>query len=140
MSTPPKPPKTRRDGWTAERQLRFLDTLAATRSITKAAAAAGMSRETPYRLRKRREGALFAAAWDRVMKSHNPATLELAKRRRPVSKFGGNAPKITNPTNPTTRPPHRQLGQLRDPGRQAAAEFFGGPRAALRQRELAEKR
>jgi hypothetical protein len=57
----------RQDGWTAERQLRFLDALAATRSIGKAAASAGMSRESAYRLRERREGALFAALWDRIL-------------------------------------------------------------------------
>ena len=57
----------RRDGWTAERQLRFLDELAATRSVGQAAAAAGMSRESAYGLRNRRDGALFAALWDRVL-------------------------------------------------------------------------
>lgn len=53
--------------WTGERQLVFLDTLACTRSVTRAAARAGMSRESAYRLRRRPAGALFAAAWDRVM-------------------------------------------------------------------------
>jgi len=62
-------PKTRRDGWTPERQLRFLDALAATRSITRAAAFAGMSRESAYRLCKRKDGALFAAAWKRVVEA-----------------------------------------------------------------------
>jgi hypothetical protein len=57
----------RRDGWTPERQLRFLDALALTRSIAKAAASAGMSREGAYRFRERRDGALFAALWDRVL-------------------------------------------------------------------------
>jgi hypothetical protein len=61
---PTRIPKTRRDGWTAERQLRFLDALAATRSVAKAAASAGMSREGAYRLRNRSEGTLFAALWD----------------------------------------------------------------------------
>ena len=51
-------------GWTPERQIRFLGALAATRSVTKAAAAAGMSRESAHRLRNRGEGALFAAIWD----------------------------------------------------------------------------
>ena len=63
-------PKIRRDGWTPERQLRFLGALARTRSVTRAARAAGMSRESAYRLRSRREGALFAAAWDRALESH----------------------------------------------------------------------
>jgi hypothetical protein len=57
----------RRDGWTPARQLRFLDVLARTRSVTRAAAAAGMSRESAYRLRKRVPNGLFAAAWDRVL-------------------------------------------------------------------------
>ena len=61
-------PKVRRDGWTPERQLRFLDALTRTRSVTKAACAAGMSRESAYRLRSRRDGALFAATWDRIMR------------------------------------------------------------------------
>ena len=60
-------PRIRRDGWTPERQLRFLEALAGTRSISRAAAAAGMSRESAYRLRDRREGALFAALWDREL-------------------------------------------------------------------------
>jgi hypothetical protein len=60
-------PKIRRDGWTAECQLRFLDAMTRTRSVVKAAAAAGMSRESAYRLRDRREGALFAALWDRAI-------------------------------------------------------------------------
>jgi hypothetical protein len=60
-------PKIRRDGWTAERQLRFLDALARTRSATKAALVAGMSREGAYRLRNRMEGSLFALLWDRAL-------------------------------------------------------------------------
>jgi hypothetical protein len=60
-------PKIRSDGWTAERQLRFLDALVCTRSVGKAAVAAGMSRESAYRLRDRREGALFGALWDRAL-------------------------------------------------------------------------
>jgi hypothetical protein len=66
-SAPKRKPRIRRDGWTAERQLRFLDTLVHTRTITKATAAAGMSRESAYRLRERREGALFAVLWDRAL-------------------------------------------------------------------------
>ena len=60
-------PKTRRDGWTAERQLSFLDALARTCSVVKAAGAAGMSRESAYRLRDRKDGALFAALWGRAI-------------------------------------------------------------------------
>ena len=59
--------RIRSDGWTAERQLRFLEALATTRSVIKAAAFAGMSRESAYRLRERKDGALFAALWDRAV-------------------------------------------------------------------------
>ena len=66
--------RIRADGWTAERQLRFLDALAHTRSIGKAAAFAGMSREGAYRFRERRDGALFSALWDRILAPAVPAT------------------------------------------------------------------
>jgi hypothetical protein len=59
--------RIRSDGWTAERQLRFLHALAQTRSVIRAAGAAQMSRESAYRLRERREGALFALLWDRIV-------------------------------------------------------------------------
>lgn len=65
-------PRTRTDGWTPERQLRFLDALADTRSIAKAAASAGMSRESAYRLRNRRDGALFGLLWDHVLAPEPP--------------------------------------------------------------------
>jgi hypothetical protein len=57
-------PQPRRDGWTAARQLAFLHALAGTRSISRAAEAAGMSRESAYRLRARDPHGLFAAIWD----------------------------------------------------------------------------
>jgi hypothetical protein len=67
MSVPdsPKASKIRSDGWTAERQLRFLDALSSARNVARAAAFAGMSREGAYRLRNRSEGTLFALLWDR---------------------------------------------------------------------------
>ena len=70
-----RPERCRRDGWTAERQRQFLDTLARTRSIGKAAASAGMSRTSAYRLRDRREGALFAALWDEAL-AFRPAEVD----------------------------------------------------------------
>jgi hypothetical protein len=79
MSTHHSPPyrKCRSDGWTPERQLGFLDALACSRNVADAAASAGMSREGAYRLRERREGALFGLLWDRVVEpaageGHNP--------------------------------------------------------------------
>jgi hypothetical protein len=60
--------RIRRDGWMPERQLRFLDELARSRSVVKAAAFAGKSRESAYRLRERKDGALFAALWDQILR------------------------------------------------------------------------
>ena len=58
---PHRSPRARHDGWTPERQLAFLGALSVSRSVTRSAAAAGMSRESAYRLRDRPDGALFAA-------------------------------------------------------------------------------
>jgi hypothetical protein len=97
MSAPdsPKSPKIRRDGWTAERQLRFLDTLARTRSVTRAARAAGMSRESAYRLRRRKDGALFAAAWDRALEGHKLGSLSSRRRPSTARISRANPPKVT---------------------------------------------
>lgn len=60
----PVPMRSRRDGWTPERQGAFIGWLVETGSVVEAAARVGCSRESVYRLR-RREGALgFVAAWD----------------------------------------------------------------------------
>ena len=67
----------RRDGWTPQRPL---DTLARSRCIAEAARAAGMSRESAYRLRARGPNRLFAAAWARALKGHK------AERPRPRPK------------------------------------------------------
>jgi hypothetical protein len=94
----PAPQSFRRDGWTPRRQLAFLDTLARTRCVTRAAAAAGMSRESAYRLRRRPSAGLFAAAWDRMLEGHKghaaaPAP-GLAKRRETADSLR-NPPKVT---------------------------------------------
>ena len=61
------PRSFRRDGWTPQRQLAFLDILACTGSVTAAARAAGMTGESAYRLRNRASAVSFAAAWDRLL-------------------------------------------------------------------------
>lgn len=99
----PKPyPRIRRDGWTPERQLRFLDALARTRSVTRAARAAGMSRESAYRLRTRKEGALFAAAWDRALESHNSGKRTAMPRTRRAAISRAKRAKVTKSMKSTT--------------------------------------
>ena len=107
--------RTRRDGWTAERQFRFLAALARTRSVTRAAAYAGMSREGAYRLRKRRDGALFDAAWDRAMQGHRLVSFGRRERRSGAPANRANPPKVTKWKKCTTPGFQSMLGQLRDP-------------------------
>jgi hypothetical protein len=57
----------RADGWSTERQARFLVELAKTRSVAAAARAMGMSRVSAYRLRKRLGAESFAETWDAVI-------------------------------------------------------------------------
>ena len=54
----------RYDGWTEEKQRRFIETLADTGLVGEAAKAVGMSRASAYKLRRAAHGAAFAAAWD----------------------------------------------------------------------------
>src|SRR6185503_20780297 len=63
----PVPLRGRRDGWTPERQARFLGHLAETGSVAAAAEWSGMSRKGAYQLRARPEAESFAAAWDAAL-------------------------------------------------------------------------
>jgi hypothetical protein len=63
----PATSRARRGGWNLERQCGFLAHLYFTGSVTAAARAVGMSRESAHRLRARADGESFAAAWDRVL-------------------------------------------------------------------------
>ena len=69
-TNPLRPPiaKPRHDGWTRDRQVAFIIALHRTRNVSRAAAAAEMSRESAYRFRARPSGAEFAAAWDRALR------------------------------------------------------------------------
>ncbi len=66
----PVPLRGRADGWTPDRQARFLAALALTGSVREAARRVGMARETAYRLRRRAGAESFAAAWDKAT-GHN---------------------------------------------------------------------
>lgn len=54
----------RTDGWTEEKQRRFIEVLADTGLVGRAAKAVGMSREAAYKLRRAPHAAAFARAWD----------------------------------------------------------------------------
>jgi hypothetical protein len=63
----PVPTRTRRDGWTIERQADFLDMLAETGSVIGACEAVGLSRKSAYQLRTQRGAESFVAAWDAAL-------------------------------------------------------------------------
>ncbi|MGA9581542.1 MAG: hypothetical protein WBR13_06200 [Allosphingosinicella sp.] len=86
------PVRARNDGWTAERQRAFITALARTGCIGRAAAAAGMSRESAYRLRRRKGAESFAAAWDSILAAppRGTSSLDLIWHRL-VKKHGGRS-------------------------------------------------
>ncbi|TPG13678.1 hypothetical protein [Sphingomonas oligophenolica] len=59
--------RRRPDGWSPDKQRLFVETLADTACVTTAAEAVGMSASSAYRLRRARDGAAFAAAWDAAL-------------------------------------------------------------------------
>lgn len=67
--------KPRYDGWTEEKQRRFIEVLADTGIVTAAAKAVGMTRESANRLRRSPDGAAFTRAWD-AARQHAGSVLE----------------------------------------------------------------
>lgn len=67
--------KPRLDGWTEEKQRRFIEILADTGLVSVAAKAVGMSRESAYQLRRSARGAALARAWD-VARHHAGGLIE----------------------------------------------------------------
>ena len=61
---PRKPRPPRGHEWTAARMAAFLDALRATQSVSRAARAVGMGRQSAYKLKQRLAGQPFAEAWD----------------------------------------------------------------------------
>ena len=67
--------RPRYDGWTEEKQRRFIEVLADTGLVGVAAKAVGMTRETAYRLKRAAHGAAFSRAWD-AARHHAGALVE----------------------------------------------------------------
>ena len=74
--------KARHDGWTATRQLHFIAVLDATKSITKACVAVGMSRVSAYKLRDHPDARQFRLAWNAALRPDFDT-----ERRRPTRKL-----------------------------------------------------
>ena len=56
--------RARHDGWTPEKQHRFIEALAESGCVTEACGAVGMSPKSAYRLRTRADASIFRQAWD----------------------------------------------------------------------------
>jgi hypothetical protein len=67
--------KPRMDGWTEEKQRRFIETLADTGLVSAAVRAVGMTRESAYKLRRAAHAEAFARAWD-AARHHAGSCLE----------------------------------------------------------------
>jgi hypothetical protein len=63
----PVPVAARHDGWTAEKQIRFIQALADTSCVEDACRRVGMSDSAAYKLRNRPCGAPFRRAWDAAL-------------------------------------------------------------------------
>jgi hypothetical protein len=59
--------RSRRDGWTPEKQAAFIDALAESGCVNEACARVGMSPSSAYALRRTIEAASFRAAWDAAL-------------------------------------------------------------------------
>jgi hypothetical protein len=97
--------KPRHDGWTAAKQFRFIEELAATSSITRACRAVGMSRESAYKLRDRPDARQFRLARNGALRPDLVRPRRVSTRAE-VSEGGGRAKftldrQSTSSTSPT---------------------------------------
>lgn len=76
----PVPVRPRWDGWTRQKQVDFIEALAATACVDEACRAVGMSDRSAYALRSRPRARSFRGAWD--------AALDLGMQRLEQAAFG----------------------------------------------------
>ena len=90
MATKPLIPFTpvqlrpRHDGWTAAKQIAFIEALAETACVEEACRRVGMTAQSAYRLRRRECGAAFLRAWDDAL-DHALHRLEQAALSRALN-------------------------------------------------------
>ncbi|WP_371876730.1 DUF3597 domain-containing protein [Sphingomonas sp. DG1-23] len=103
----PPPGATRHEGWTPDRQRRFLEALSEGHPVKDACAIVGLSRQSAYALRQSPRGQSFALGWDgAVLLARNALADTLFERA-----FAGNRDTVTAADGRiTTR--HRQDNRL----------------------------
>ncbi len=89
----PVPTAARHDGWTAERQRRFIAELASHGGVAAAARAVGMTPQGARQLRKRPGAEGFAHAWDIALEEGRGRSRDEAIRR---GRDGWHSPIIRN--------------------------------------------
>jgi hypothetical protein len=107
----PVPTKARHDGWTPARQSAFIETLAATKSVTLACKAVGMSPVTAYDLRKRPGAESFAAAWSAAVafvpdpqRRRSPRAAQILARLEARRSKANEVTEMNAPPSPLTPP------------------------------------
>jgi hypothetical protein len=73
--------KPRKDGWTPQRQVEFIEALAQTGCVEQAALAVGMTPRSCFRLRAAPGAESFAAAWDTALEHASRKLLDIAFER-----------------------------------------------------------
>ena len=77
----PVPVRARAEGWTVERQGRFIGYIAETGCVAEAARRVGMSRMAAWRLRRRRGAESQAETWDAVLAMRTGSDETLPQRK-----------------------------------------------------------
>ena len=99
--------------WSGDKAVTFIVTLAASFSVTLAAARAGMSRKSAYALKRR--DPVFAAAWDKAVQANDKLTA-MSMPRAPARGLS-KGDEGDEPHNPPVAPPKGN-----DPARRARDE------------------
>jgi hypothetical protein len=107
--------RARKDGWTPDRQRRFVAELRRGRSVAQAARAVGMSRESAYRLRERPGAESFADAWDAAL-AMRPAPVRTNLSQLWYRAFFGKVKPIIRKG--------RQVGTSHQPDNEAALKLY----------------
>lgn len=84
----PVPVRARHDGWTAEKQIAFIEALAETGIVEEACRRVGMSDSSAYQLRHRPSGVAFRKAWEAALdySLHRVEEEALLRARRGVTR------------------------------------------------------
>lgn len=96
--------KPRADGWTPQRQVKFIGVLADSGSVTAAAQAVGMTPSGAYALRRAPGGEAFARAWEAAVHQAAHALIDVAFDRA----FNGSDEPVYGPGGRVVGRKHRQ--------------------------------